>query len=126
MKDLKYLVSYSIPLACALGLYLRDYWVFFTPFFAFVLIPVLEIVLPIQNENLSKEEAITKGNNVFFEVLLYLNLPIVYGLLGWFLWSISWVNYWITELIGLIISLGVVLGSNGINVAHELGHRQTQ
>ena len=126
MKDLKYLVSYSIPFACALGLYLRDYWVFFTPFFAFVLIPILEIGMPIQDENLSEKEAMTKGNNVFFDVLLYLNLPIVYGLLGWFLWSISWANYSTTELIGLIISLGIVLGSNGINVAHELGHRQTQ
>ena len=27
------------------------------------------------------------------------------------------------EVIGLTISLGIVLSSNGINVAHELGHR---
>tara|TARA_R110000772_G_scaffold218169_1_gene328776 strand:- start:638 stop:1687 length:1050 start_codon:yes stop_codon:yes gene_type:complete len=126
MKDLKYLVSYSIPLACALGLYLRDYWVFFTPIFAFVLIPILEILLPIQTENLSEEEVITKNNNALFDILLYLNLPVVYMLLGWFLWSISWANYSTMELTGLIISLGIVLGSNGINVAHELGHRQTR
>ena len=30
------------------------------------------------------------------------------------------------EFIGLIISVGIVLGVNGINVAHELGHRQIQ
>ena len=126
MKDLKYLVSFSIPIACFLGLYLQNYWVFFTPIFAFALIPILEIILPIQNENLSEEEVLTKDNNVFFDVLLYLNLPIVYGLLGWFLWSISWANYSTMELTGLIISLGIVLGSNGINVAHELGHRETR
>ena len=28
------------------------------------------------------------------------------------------------EKIGLILSVGIVLGTNGINVAHELGHRQ--
>jgi alkane 1-monooxygenase len=28
------------------------------------------------------------------------------------------------ELIGLVFSVGIVLGVNGINVAHELGHRQ--
>jgi len=29
------------------------------------------------------------------------------------------------EIIGLIVSIGIVLGVNGINVGHELGHRQT-
>jgi alkane 1-monooxygenase len=28
------------------------------------------------------------------------------------------------EIIGTILSLGIVLGSNGINVGHELGHRE--
>ena len=126
MKDLKYLVSYSMPLACVLGLYLRDYWTFFTPIFAFVLIPILEIILPIQNENLSNNESVAKNKSLFFDLLLYLNLPMVYGLLGWFLWSVPWANYSTAELTGLILSVGVVLGSNGINVAHELGHRQTR
>ena len=126
MKDLKYLVSYSMPLACVLGLCLRDYWTFFTPIFAFVLIPILEIILPIQNENLSNNESVAKNKSLFFDLLLYLNLPMVYGLLGWFLWSVPWANYSTAELTGLILSVGVVLGSNGINVAHELGHRQTR
>ncbi len=126
MKDLKYLVSYSMPLACVLGLCLRDYWTFFTPIFAFVLIPILEIILPIQNENLSNNESVAKNKSLFFDLLLYLNLPMVYGLLGWFLWSVPWANYSTAELTGLTLSVGVVLGSNGINVAHELGHRQTR
>lgn len=126
MKDLKYLVSYSIPLAAILGLILRDYWVFFTPVFAFVLIPVLEILLPVQNENLSKVEIESKSNNSFFDLLLYLNLPLVYGIVGWFLWSTSWRDYSTMEIIGLVFTVGIVVGSNGINVAHELGHRTTQ
>jgi alkane 1-monooxygenase len=31
----------------------------------------------------------------------------------------------ISEIIGLVLSFGIVLGTNGINVAHELGHRKT-
>ena len=108
MKDLKYLVSYSMPLACVLGLCLRDYWTFFTPIFAFVLIPILEIILPIQNENLSNNESVAKNKSLFFDLLLYLNLPMVYGLLGWFLWSVPWANYSTAELTGLILSVGVV------------------
>ncbi|HAH33373.1 MAG TPA: alkane 1-monooxygenase, partial [Flavobacteriaceae bacterium] len=51
-------------------------------------------------------------------------IPIVYGLIGYFLWSLSFEQYSITELVGLTISLGIVVGANGINIAHELGHRK--
>jgi len=30
------------------------------------------------------------------------------------------------EKVGLVLSFGIVLGTNGINVAHELGHRKTK
>ena len=124
LNDLKYLVSYSIPLAAILGLYLKGNWAFFTPVFAFVLIPILEILLPVQEGNLSEEQSLSKAQNKFFNILLYLNIPIVFGILGWFLYSITMVNYSLSELIGLTFSVGIVVGSNGINVAHELGHRK--
>ncbi len=124
LNDLKYLVSYSIPLAAILGLYLKGNWAFFTPVFAFVLIPILEILLPVQEGNLSEEQSLSKAQNKFFNILLYLNIPIVFGILGWFLYSITIVNYSLSELIGLTFSVGIVVGSNGINVAHELGHRK--
>ena len=126
MKDLKYLVSFSIPLAVVMGLSFRNYWAFFTPLFAFVLVPIFEILLPVQTKNLSEQEVKNKSKNQFFDVLLYLNLPVVYTIVGWFLWSLSWANYSTMELIGLTFSVGIAVGSNGINVAHELGHRKTQ
>jgi len=57
--------------------------------------------------------------------LLYLNLPIVFGLLMFSLYEITQNTHAIYEIVGLIFSLGIVLAVNGINVAHELGHRQT-
>lgn len=57
--------------------------------------------------------------------MLYLNIPIVFGLLMLILIDISTNIYSTVELIGSILSFGIVLGTNGINVAHELGHRQT-
>ena len=80
--------------------------------------------MPVAKQNLSKKELISKDKNKFFNVLLYLNLPIVYGLVGYFLWSLAYREYTLTELVGLTISLGIVVGANGINVAHELGHRK--
>jgi alkane 1-monooxygenase len=124
MKDLKYVFAYITPLGAVMGLWLQGFWVFFTPFFAFILVPLLETILPIAKQNLSKEELISKDKNKFFNVLLYLNIPIVYGLVGYFLWSLAFREYTLTELVGLTISLGIVVGANGINVAHELGHRK--
>lgn len=126
MKDLKYLTAYSIPVVAIISLNLRGPWAYFTPIFAFVLIPIIEIILPVNAENLSNEEAASKKKNPFFDMLLYLNLPLVYGIVGWYLWSLTWSNYSTSELIGLTFSVGIALGSNGINVAHELGHRTTR
>lgn len=49
----------------------------------------------------------------------------VFGIIAYFVWDISSHDHSPTELIGLAVSLGIVLGTNGINVAHELGHRKT-
>lgn len=124
MKDLKYVLAYITPLGALIGLWLQGFWVFFTPFFTFILVPFLETILPIAKQNLSQKELLSKDKNKFFNVILYLNIPIVYGLIGYFLWSLSFEQYSITELVGLTISLGIVVGANGINIAHELGHRK--
>ena len=125
MIDLKYLVAYSIPISAIIGLNLQGYWSFFTPVFAFVLIPIFEILLPLQTKNISEKEREVKSKSTFFDVLLLLNIPFFYGILGWFLWSLQFNNYSNLELTGLIFSIGIVMGSNCINVAHELGHRKS-
>ena len=124
MKDLKYLVAYSIPAVAILGLIFRGYGAFFTPIFAFILVPVLEVLLSEQPKNLNEFEVLSKAKSKFFNLLLYLNIPVVFGILGWFIWSNTWANYSTAELVGFIFSMGIVAGSNGINVAHELGHRK--
>ena len=124
MKDLKYLAAFSIPLVCFIGLKFQNYWVFATPIYAFVFIPVLELLLPIDNDNLSPTAANHKLKNKIFDWLLYINIPVVFGLLYYSFVVVSQNNLELYELIGLIFSLGIVLGVNGINVAHELGHRQ--
>lgn len=126
MKDLKYLVAYAIPVVAIIGLNLRGVWSFLTPVFAFVIIPIFETALPVNATNLSAEEKESKGANVLFDLLLYLNLPLLFGMIGWFLWSIPQANYSTFELIGLAFSVSIAMSSNGINVAHELGHRTTR
>ncbi|WP_296382698.1 alkane 1-monooxygenase [Winogradskyella sp.] len=125
MKDLKYLAAFSIPIVCFLGLFLKNYWVWATPIFAFICIPVLELIFPVDADNLKPEEANSKLSRNIFDWLLYLNLPLVFGLVFYGLFIVSNNVLATYEFVGLIFSIGIVLGVNGINVAHELGHRQT-
>ena len=60
-----------------------------------------------------------------FDLLLYLNVPIVLGFVGWYLYLVAYVPLSSYEYWGITLSMGVFLGAIGINVAHELGHRKT-
>lgn len=124
MKDLKYIAAFSIPLVALIGLYFQGMSTFLTPIYAFGIIPVLELLLPIQTENLTEDDVASSLKRKVFDWLLYLNLPVVIALIIYGLTIVSNEALATYEFIGLIISLGIVLGTNGINVAHELGHRQ--
>ncbi len=124
MRDLKYLAALTIPLSAVISLYFKGYWSYFTPFYAFVIIPFMEIILPEDPKNLEPSEREHKSNKRVFDWMLYLNVPIVYGLLYAYLVSFVTNSLALYEIVGLMISVGIVLGANGINVGHELGHRQ--
>ncbi|WP_299272244.1 alkane 1-monooxygenase [uncultured Psychroserpens sp.] len=124
MKDLKYLAAFSVPLVAFISLYFKGYFTYLTPIYAFAIIPLLELIFPIDTKNLSDDEADHKLKRQIFDWLLYLNLPIVYGLVIFGVYEVSTSAIETYELVGMILSLGIVLGVNGINVAHELGHRQ--
>jgi len=124
IRDLKYLAALTIPASAIIGLYFQGVWSYLTPFYAFGIIPILELILPEYNINYSEKEQDRRKYNVLFDWLLYLNIPIVYGLLTMALFVITNNTLETYEIIGLTLSVGMVLGTNGINVGHELGHRQ--
>jgi len=123
MKDLKYIAAYLIPVFAFIGIYYGEILSFLAVSIAFGVIPVLDQLLPMSEENLADEDVDAKLKNRFFDFLLYLNVPLVYGLLLYFMYWLFIGNHETYEYIGQILSVGTVLGSSGINVAHELGHR---
>jgi alkane 1-monooxygenase len=124
MKDLKYLMAFSIPMVAILGLYYKGPWLWATPVYTFVCIPVLELLFPIDPDNLNDHERDNRLKNKLFDWLLYLNVPLVFGLLYLAFELLMAAPLEPFEYAGLVFSVGIVLGVNGINVAHELGHRQ--
>ena len=127
MKGFKYLSAYSIPLSAVIGIWYADIWLWLTPVFTFGLIPFLETVLPQNSSDLStdqKKEKKEKKVQKRYDIMLYANVLWVYGILILGLYQLLSIDLSIFEEMGLVLSVGIVLGSNGINVAHELGHRE--
>ena len=124
-RDLKYLTAYSTPAVFTLSVVMCGYWGFATIAYVFGVVPILELLLPQSQENLDQEEKTKKSLWGIFDLLLYANLPIVFGLLVYFYTNIV-PQYDPAVILGYALSLGIVLGANGINVAHELGHRTTK
>ena len=122
---MKYLLSYSIPVIGMIGIYFGGFWTYAALLFAFVVIPLLELVLPIDERNYDTKTISKRLHAKFFDFLLLLNVPVVYGAMLFSLYRITEYQLQLYEIIGMTLSLGIILGANGINVAHELGHRKT-
>jgi len=126
MSDLKYLFAYSIPLMTLVSISYNGILTFATPLYAFIFIPLLEIILKDYDREYSESQKEKRLNNILFDILLYLNIPFVFGLLAHGFWVLETKSLLPFEMVGIVLSLGILLATNAINVAHELGHRKTQ
>ena len=126
MKDLKYLMAYSVPLSVIISLYFKGVASYTALAYVFVFIPLIESILPIKQKDLVYIDTNKRSLNRIFDWLLYLNVPIVYTILGYGFYNFSTVNLNTYENIGLVFALGILLATNAVNVAHELGHRKSK
>lgn len=125
-REAKYLLAYLVIILPFLSVYLRGSWAFLAPAVFFGLVPLLELVLKGNEENFESSAEKTLLNNRFYDFLLYLNLPLLYGLLIFYFHTLSQGSFSAWEHIGMAISVGISCGAIGINVGHELGHRNTK
>jgi alkane 1-monooxygenase len=117
LKELKYMMAYSVPVFSFLGLYTGFYWGGVA--YAFVAVPLLELFFSKGDPDDHKEDRFS----IFYELMLYANILVIYAMVFYGLSIATHHNLSTLGLIGLILSVGIVLGSSGINVAHELGHK---
>ncbi|MCS6980292.1 MAG: alkane 1-monooxygenase [Flavobacteriales bacterium] len=121
-RDWKYLYAYLIPVLGFLAFHRGGAFTFLLPFVAFVLIPVLEYYLPFDYRNIPEDLEDSRQSHRFFDVLLYVNIPLFWLLMGMYLVRLSRVpmSWW--EVMGSAWTAAILCGVMGINLAHELGH----
>lgn len=99
-------------------------WITWSPMlYAWVLMPTLELFIKPDEKNLSTaEEELTKKDRIY-DYLLYIIVFIQFVTLFVFLSTIRHNELLWWETAGRVFSMGLLCGTFGINVAHELGHR---
>ena len=150
MSIWKYLPSYSIPIAAALGMWLGGYWTLVTPIYVFLFIPLVEWLVGSNPSNHNPEQEDKAKASFGYTLLLCSYVPIQYALTGFFLLKLSTSGFsgagigaigsltgaefstgmnsviWVVGLIGATLSLSISNGGIGFTVAHELIHRSSK
>ena len=92
--------------------------------YAYAIIPLIEFFLKNDERNLSEFEESLAKKNIAYDLLLYVSVALHVALLSLFLFSLEDGGLQMYEVVGRIFSMGLVT-TFAINLAHELGHRQT-
>lgn len=126
MKALKFLTILILPITVYIS-FTSMGWLTLLPlivFFGFV--PLLELLFNPDKQNLNKEQEEQEKENKLYTYILYTTVPVQLLFLGWFLWMMKDAQLTTIEYIGKISAMGLMCGVIGINVGHELGHRNNR
>ncbi|MBI1781065.1 MAG: alkane 1-monooxygenase [Sphingobacteriales bacterium] len=102
---------------------LKGWWVALPLLYAWIFIPLVELFIKPNNENVSKTEEELIKNDPLYDWWLYIIVVLQYVALFYFLQSMKDTTLSSYEIAGRTLSMGLLCGVFGINVAHELGHR---
>ncbi len=124
-KFLKYFLALTVPLLAFVSFRSTGILTFAPMIEAFLFIPLLELFFKSNPKNISSAEEEMAKEDKTYDIVLYLLVPIVFLLLWDFLISMR-ENISSIDRLGRILSMGLICGGYGINVAHELGHRNNK
>ncbi len=122
-RSIKYLTPFLLFFLGYLSFTRTGLIVWLPLIYSFGLIPFIELFISPDAKNLEKAEEDMAKNDIKYDLILYLVFIFQYILLWLFLSRLSQSNLSSIDIIGRTISMGLLCGIFGINVAHELGHR---
>ena len=123
MGKIKYFGAYIVPLLGLLTFSTTGIYAFFGLIFLYVIVPILEIIITPNSYNLTSTEKELAREDFFYDLVIYLLIPFHLFVIYYFLVTMSDPTLTTSDLIARILMMGTILGVNGINVGHELGHK---
>jgi alkane 1-monooxygenase len=126
IKQIGFISSYSIPIIILAGYYLpANPITFLAAPFTYILVPLLDLIIGRDRNNVLKEDFDELLKERYFDFLVYSHVYIQYFLLLWTCYVLSVDDLSTYQIVGLFVSQGIYSGTI-INVAHELGHRNSK
>ena len=126
MKAFKYCTILVLPLVVYCS-FISYGWLTHLPAIVFFgVVPLLEFFIKPNKENFTKKEEQLEHKNPIYSYILYATVPIQLFFLIFFLTSIQENGLTTFELSGRIFGMGIMCSVIGINVGHELGHRNNR
>lgn len=125
-RALKFAAPISMYLLSCFAFYQQGWTIALPLIYAFLFIPLVELVFPPAPDNLSEAEEQVAKDDRLYDLWLYIMVPLQYVALFVFLNTILDPSLSGIELLGRISAMGLLCGTFGINVAHELGHRKNK
>ena len=123
IRAFKYLSPISIYVLAFLSFSRTGYWCWLPLVYAWILIPLAELLIKPDEKNLQEAEAAMAKREKLYDYLLYFFVCTQYAALFYFLDSFHNIRLSYLDICGRICTMGLLCGTFGINVGHELGHR---
>lgn len=123
---LKYTISFILFFLAFMAFTHTNFWCWGALLYAWVFIPLVELTLKPDITNFSEQEEQVAKNDHMYDIILYVAVVLHYLLLVQFLRSMQLPHLPVQVIIARIATMGLLCGTFGINVAHELGHRSNR
>ena len=123
MGKYRYLFVFSLPLLTVISFYQHGALAYLPVIEAFVLIPLMELAFRPNPSNMDERRKAEIRQDGFYLFALRATVPVQWGC-GFLLLVQTQGELDAVTLVGRILSYGMMCGVIGINVAHELGHKQ--
>jgi len=124
-RKIGFFTAFIIPALVITGFYLGGAWNYLALFFAFIVLPLLDHYIGIDNRNVPENQAKFVGEEFYYRFVTYLWTYLQIVLIIWGAYAVTTGKldtFW--HWLGFVLSFSLVSGGIGITVAHELGHKK--
>ncbi len=123
IKVAKYLSPLMLYVLAFISFSTSGFACWYALIYAWIIIPIAELFIKQDESNMQQAEEDLAKQNRAYDYVLYSIVLFQFAALFYFLQSMSQLDLSTTTIIARVFTMGLLCGTFGINVGHELGHR---
>src|SRR5688500_17799810 len=116
IRIFKYLSPFLIYYGAIVSFLTTGFVVWLPLVYSWFIIPVLELILPVDESNLTEAEEELARKNKWYDYFLWMIVPLQFVAMGFFFYTVTYVDQPLIDTIGKTLVMGQLCGVLGINV----------